>query len=123
MLDEAAVEVNGVVDDFAEFGATFGDDFESDEIEVEFEDVADADDVVGSNEFVARVDNEANGGVLTHAGGGQDITILATNKRPIDAIGNDFEVVGINNRGDEAGDATAEMEAENWKVGEASAAG
>lgn len=49
LLDGVVFRSNSVVDDVAEFGAFFGFDFESEEVEVEVEDLLKSNNVVTAN--------------------------------------------------------------------------
>ena len=69
LLDGEIFGSEGEIDDFAEFGAFLGFDFETDKVEVESKDVFDFDDVFGADEFVGVVDDHAKVGIFADGSG------------------------------------------------------
>ena len=60
--------------------------------------------------------------MFADTGSGEDVADFAADEWSIYAVSNNLEVVRVNNRSDDAGDATADMETEDRKIGKASAA-
>lgn len=94
LLDLEIVGIDGEIDKLTEFGAFFGFDFEGEEIEIEFEDLFDMDDVVWANEFIDIIDNHAIIGVFTNGINVENISALI-NEWTSEAEGNDLKIIGI----------------------------
>ena len=60
--------------------------------------------------------------MFADTGSGEDVADFAADERSIYAVSNNLEVVRVNNRSDGTSDATADVEAEDGEIGEASAA-
>ena len=55
---------DGIIDNLAEFAMFFGFDLEAEEVEVEFEDLFDFDDVGGGDELIDAIDNHTEFGIF-----------------------------------------------------------
>ena len=114
LLNEKFVWVDGEVDNAAELAAFFGFDFETDGVEIKFEDVFDANYVVGGNEFVVVVDHHAEMGVFADTGDVEEVGGGFGDEGAVEAEGENFEVVGVDDGASHVCDGAAGLNAEDF---------
>ena len=113
LLNDEILGSGGKVDYFAEPAAFFAFDFEADGVEVEGNGVLDFDDVVGGDELVGVVDNDAEVGIFADAGDIEDVSARAGGGAA-DVKGDDFKGIWVDNGAGDGGDLAAGLDAENW---------
>ncbi len=118
LLYKPGIGVEDVIYHLAEFGTALGLDVETIEGKVEAQNFLDLDDIFGYGKFVRRINDHTEVGKFAHAIHGENIRTAFLRNYTAEPTGDEFKTIRIDNQLGNLGNATADVQAENWATDE-----